>query len=126
LTRKTKVRVVGDPNLVAHIALTLADYYEFEKAPERYGRAVGRDYAHSNAPGSTVYIVVKKPKKVDQKSRCPKCGGQLILKKFVDAWNEDNTPSKADINEDLYCPECDLRWAPEYGPHNFAELEETP
>jgi hypothetical protein len=60
--RKTKVRIVGDPNLAAHIAHTLADHYEFEKAPERYDRAVGRDYSHSDAPGSTIYLVIKQLK----------------------------------------------------------------
>jgi hypothetical protein len=62
MSRKTKVRIVGEPNLTAHIAQTLFDHYEFEKAPERYGRAVGRDTSHSDAPGSTIYITVKKPK----------------------------------------------------------------
>jgi len=66
--RKTKVRIVGDPDLAAHIAVTLSDHYEFEKAPERFQRAVGRDYAHTQAPGVTVYIVVKKPKVAGWKS----------------------------------------------------------
>lgn len=62
MTRKTKVRIVGEPNLASHIALTLASHYEFEKAPERYQRAVGRDDSHTDAPGCTIYCVVKKVK----------------------------------------------------------------
>ena len=59
MTRKTKVRIVGDPALAAHIAQKLYDFYEFEKAPERFQRAVGRDYSHTNTPGVTIYITVK-------------------------------------------------------------------
>jgi len=61
VARKTKVRIVGDPELASHIAMLLSDFYEFEKAPERYQRAVGRDYSHSEGPGVTIYITVKKP-----------------------------------------------------------------
>lgn len=60
--RKTKVRIVGDPDLAAHIAVKLADFYVFEKAPERFQRAVGRDYSHSKEPGATIYITVTKAK----------------------------------------------------------------
>jgi hypothetical protein len=63
VTRKTKVRIVGEPNLVAHIAMVLSDFYEFEKAPERYDRAIGRDSSHCSEPGNTIYIVVKKPRR---------------------------------------------------------------
>lgn len=59
MVRKTKVRIVGEPNLSAHIALILAEFYELEKPPERYQRAVGRDYAHSQEPGVTIYMTVK-------------------------------------------------------------------
>jgi hypothetical protein len=63
MARKTKVRIVGEPNLASHIALKLADFYEFEKPPERYQRAIGRDYSHSDAEGITIYITVKGLKK---------------------------------------------------------------
>jgi len=42
-------------------------------------------------------------------SKCPKCGGQLETRKFVDSWNERGEP--VDVNEDLYCPNCRLRWS---------------
>jgi len=67
--RKTKVRIVGDPDLSAHIALTLSDFYEFERAPQRFQHAVGRDYSHCRDEGVTIYMVVKGLKKaVSQRS----------------------------------------------------------
>ena len=42
-------------------------------------------------------------------SKCPKCGGQLETRKFVDSWNEKGEP--VDVNENLYCPNCGLRWS---------------
>jgi len=61
--RKTKVRIVGDPDLASYVAVVLSGHFEFEKAPERFQRAVGRDYAHTQAPGVTIYITIKRPKK---------------------------------------------------------------
>jgi hypothetical protein len=62
MPRKTKVRIVGDPDLAAHIAQTLNDNYIFEKPPERFAKAVGRDYAHSDSAGVTIYMTVKAKK----------------------------------------------------------------
>jgi hypothetical protein len=50
---------------------------------------------------------------------CPDCGGSLEVRKFVDSWDANDNP--ADVNEDLYCPKCDIRWLKEHGPHIFAE-----
>ena len=61
--RKTKVRIVGEPNLSAHIAQSLAELYELEKAPERYQKAVGRDYSHCEEEGVTIYMTIKGLKK---------------------------------------------------------------
>ena len=58
MARKTKVRVVGDPDLASAVAVVLSDYFEFENAPERFQRAVGRDYSHSDAPGVTIYLTM--------------------------------------------------------------------
>jgi hypothetical protein len=52
-------------------------------------------------------------------AECPECGTPLELRKFIDCWDAKDKP--ADVTEDLYCPKCDLRWAPEYGPHDFYE-----
>jgi len=45
----------------------------------------------------------------DRAGRCPKCGGELEVRKFVDSWNEKGEP--VDVNEGLYCPKCGLRWS---------------
>jgi len=49
--------------------------------------------------------------------QCPKCGGTLETKKFIDSYDADDQP--ADVYSDLYCPKCDLRWLWEPGPHDF-------
>jgi ribosomal protein L37AE/L43A len=36
--------------------------------------------------------------------RCPKCGGPLVKRKFVDEWPKDNRPVA--VWEDWYCPSC--------------------
>ncbi|MEM1540820.1 MAG: hypothetical protein QXJ07_05510 [Candidatus Bathyarchaeia archaeon] len=51
--------------------------------------------------------------------KCPKCGAPLEVRKFIDTWDCENKP--LDINEDFYCPKCDIRWLRESGPHNFYE-----
>jgi len=64
---------------------------------------------------STVMSSVKpKPSKI---SHCPKCGGILEIRKFVDACYGDGRP--CDVNEDLYCQKCDIRWEATPGPHDF-------
>lgn len=62
MTRKTKVRIVGAPELSGKILAVLVQHFEFDKPAELYERAVGRDYSHSNAEGVTIYIGIKKPK----------------------------------------------------------------
>jgi len=62
MTRKTKVRIVGDPNLSDKIVEALAQHFVFESKAAKYDRAVGRDYSHTNAPGCTIYIGIKKLK----------------------------------------------------------------
>lgn len=51
------------------------------------------------------------------KGECPECGSPLELREFVDTWDKDDKPM--DINKDLYCPKCDIRWHGEPGPHDF-------
>jgi len=60
--RKTKVRIVGDPELVEKIAKVLLDHFEVNRGPRRFPWAVGRDYSHNKAPGRTIYIDIKKEK----------------------------------------------------------------
>jgi hypothetical protein len=60
MARKTKIRVVGDPDLASQVIMILSDFCEFEKAPQRLQRAVGRDYSHSQASGATIYATLKK------------------------------------------------------------------
>lgn len=50
--------------------------------------------------------------------KCPECGGQLELRKFVDSWSIKTKKPKI-VNEDLYCPKCKLRWMDFVGPHTF-------
>jgi hypothetical protein len=61
--RKTKVRIVGDPALVHKIADVLQSFFAFESGPTFYPTAVGRDYSHSDAPGETCYIAVRRERK---------------------------------------------------------------
>jgi len=59
--RKTKVRIVGDPELADKVAEALIERFElsriqrFNAAPTRYGSG-------SDAPGCSIYLDVKKPK----------------------------------------------------------------
>jgi len=55
----------------------------------------------------------------EAKGKCPNCNTSLQLKSFIDARDFEDKPS--DINEDLYCPKCDIRWVQEPGPHEFYE-----
>ena len=48
---------------------------------------------------------------------CLECGNILVRRAFTDSWNAENKP--ADVNEDLYCPNCGLRWAKTPPPHEF-------
>ena len=48
---------------------------------------------------------------------CLACGNVLKFGKFVDARDSEDKP--CDINEDLYCPNCGLRWAQTPPPHEF-------
>jgi len=47
--------------------------------------------------------------------KCPKGGGLLETRKFIDTWNAQGKTEE--INEDLYCPNCKVRWIPEQGHH---------
>ena len=54
--------------------------------------------------------------------KCPECGAPLEKRRFVDSWDEHGRP--LDINEDWYCPSCNIRWERNAGPHVF-HAEET-
>jgi len=61
MVRKTKVRIVGDPELAIKVSHVIMDHFDFSDL-KQFNRAVGRDYAHSDAPGVTIYITIKKRK----------------------------------------------------------------
>ena len=60
--RKTKVRIVGDPALAKKVADVIKAHFEllgsqrFGNMPTRYGKG------HSDAPGCSIYLDIKKPK----------------------------------------------------------------
>jgi hypothetical protein len=60
--RKTKVRIVGDPDLAGQVAQVVKDHFElsgsqrYSAMPTRYGTG------HSDSPGCSVYLDIKKPK----------------------------------------------------------------
>ncbi len=43
-------------------------------------------------------------------ARCPKCDGPLETARFVDSWGPGDVPD--DVNEDMVCRTCDIRWVP--------------
>jgi hypothetical protein len=64
LTRKTKVRIVGDPELAGKVAIVIREHFElsgsqrYNAVPTRYGKG------HSESPGCSIYLDIKKPKQV--------------------------------------------------------------
>jgi hypothetical protein len=62
--RKTKVRVVGDPGLVAKITQVIQAHFVLCKPARKFDRPVGRDTAHSKAPGCTIYLDIKEEKQL--------------------------------------------------------------
>lgn len=62
MSRKTKVRIVGEPLLADKIMEVIVDHFELAEDTQRFDHAIGRDYAHSKAEGVTLYLVVNKPK----------------------------------------------------------------
>ena len=50
---------------------------------------------------------------------CPDCGVVMEKRRFIDAWDEDGTPS--DIYENWWCSECRLRWITFVGEPEEAE-----
>jgi len=60
--RKTKVRIVGDPELAARVLDVLDSALVFEGKPKSYDHPVGRDIDHSLSPGCTIYLTVKRVK----------------------------------------------------------------
>lgn len=54
-------------------------------------------------------------KHVIPEPKCPDCGSPLEVRLFIDSWDVvRNKPM--DINYDLYCPKCNLRWLKEEAP----------
>ena len=70
MTRKTKVRIVGDPELCKKVANILEDAFvmaskqEFPRAPTRYGKG-------SDAPGYSIYFDIKRPKRGSELEETP-------------------------------------------------------
>ena len=60
-------------------------------------------------------------------SMCPSgCGTQLEMRKFVDVWDENMKPQPQDVEEDLYCTKCQIRWIKEIREaHSEIFLEES-
>jgi hypothetical protein len=121
VTRKTKVRIVGDPELARIVARIIAYNFEIGQR-DLFDKAVGRDYSHTDAPGVTIYLEIKRPEAHVEslaRARCPECGRPLVKRKFVDSYDSDKKP--VDVNECFYCPECETRWIDEEGPFTLAE-----
>jgi len=53
------------------------------------------------------------------KGTCPKCGGSLEFRTFIESWDNKGKPEQ--VSKDPYCPICDLKWLAEEGPHDFFE-----
>jgi hypothetical protein len=58
--RKTKVRIVGDPELAQQVMLCIQKHFEvdvrrFDRTPYRYAKS----------PGISYYVTIKKPKRVE-------------------------------------------------------------
>lgn len=62
MSRKTKVRIVGDPLLAEQVLKVVTDHFELVGLTRSFDRAVGRDYSHSDAEGMTIYLAINKPK----------------------------------------------------------------
>jgi len=45
------------------------------------------------------------------KPDCPLCKIKLEVRKFVDSWKDAEQTKPGDVNVDLYCPHCRVRWA---------------
>lgn len=58
--RKTKVRIVGDPDLAKAVAEVVTDAFECEK-PRQFNTT---PYRYAKAPGISIYITVKRKKNV--------------------------------------------------------------
>ena len=50
---------------------------------------------------------------VQQKKRpkCIKCGGRLVIRRFVETWYTDGRPDS--ISSSMYCARCKIRWLEE-------------
>lgn len=63
--RKTKVRIVGDPELAGKVAIIIKEHFElsgsqrFSAMPTRYGTG------HSDSPGCSIYLDIKKQKQAE-------------------------------------------------------------
>jgi hypothetical protein len=78
MTRKTKVRVVGDPELAGKVAQVIKDHFElsgyqrFSAMPTRY------DTGYSDSPGCSIYLDIKKPKLADWQQGLKAFYGKLM------------------------------------------------
>jgi hypothetical protein len=53
-------------------------------------------------------------------SLCPSgCGTELVKRKFVDIFDENKKAHLQDVEEDFYCPRCQIRWIQELHPNLF-------
>jgi len=60
MTRKTKVRIVGDPTLASRIEACLKEH--FECTSQRFNRT---PYRYAKTPGITIYLDIKREKEVE-------------------------------------------------------------
>jgi len=40
--------------------------------------------------------------------KCPRCGGSLVTRKFIDTWDSEGNPDE--INDYLVCDKCKVAW----------------
>jgi len=74
--------------------------------------------------------IIDKQQKQDEKAlaaMCPSgCGTELVKHKFVNVFDEKGAVSLKDVEEDLYCSKCGIRWiAEQHNPLNIKEAEKT-
>lgn len=59
MARKTKVRIVGDPELASKVRRCIQDHFELDQ-DEKYDRMPTRYGSYGSSPGVTYYLSIKK------------------------------------------------------------------
>lgn len=103
--RKTKVRIVGDPDLAREVATAVELNFELY-AKTFYNKAVGRDYAHTNADGLTIYLGIKKHKEIFKESQVLPCGCILRNQTFLIPCETHLKQARANAQNIVCCGGC--------------------